>query len=121
MRGTGLRLDPSGFIAVGAGLEVANHRGVFAAGDAVRFGPRDLPKAGVYAIRQGPVLATNIRRALHGDPPLPYRPQRDALVLMSTGGRHAVGIRSGVVVEGDWVWRLKDWLDRRWVARYRCP
>ena len=119
LHGTGLPLDPSGFVAVGAGLDVRGRPGVFAAGDAVRFGPRDLPKAGVYAVRQGPVLAGNIRRALAGDPLRPYRPQRDALVLISTGARHAIGTRNGVVVEGDWVWRVKDRLDRRWIQRYR--
>ncbi len=119
LRGTGLPLNPWGFIAVEAGLDVRGHSRVFAAGDVAQFGPRDLPKAGVYAVRQGPVLAGNIRRCLAGDPPVPYRPQREALVLMSTGERHAVGTRNGLVVEGDWVWRVKDWLDRRWVRRYQ--
>ena len=119
LHGTGLPLDPSGFIAVGAGLDVRGHPGVFAAGDAVHFGPRDLPKAGVYAVRQGPVLAGNIRRAVLAKPPRPYRPQCETLVLISTGDRHAVGTRDGVVVEGHWVWQVKDWLDRRWVKRYR--
>jgi len=118
LHGTGLPLDPSGFVAVGAGLGVLGHPRVFAAGDAVHFGPRDLPKAGVYAVRQGPVLAGNIRRAVMGKPPRPYRPQRETLVLISTGDRHAVGTRNGVVVEGHWVWQVKDWLDRRWVRRY---
>ena len=37
---------------------------------------------------------------------------------MSTGERHAVGTRNGVTVEGDWVWWVKDQLDRRWIRRY---
>jgi len=121
VRGTSLPLDSRGFVTVAVGLDVPGHPGVFAAGDAVRFAPRDLPKAGVYAVRQGPVLAGNLRRAVLGQRPRPYRPQRETLVLISTGDRHAVGTRNGVVVEGDWVWRLKDWLDRRWVTRYQTP
>ena len=115
---TGLPLDAAGFIAVEAGLDVRGWSGVFAAGDVVSFGPRNLPKAGVHAVRQGPVLAGNIRRALAGLAPRRYRPQRHALVLMSTGERHAVGTRNGVTVEGDWVWWVKDRLDRRWIRRY---
>ena len=115
---TDLPLDAAGFIAVEAGLDVTGWPGVFAAGDVASFGPRDLPKAGVTAVRQGPVLAGNLRRALAGLAPRPYRPQRDALVLMSTGERHAVGTRNGVTVEGDWVWWIKDRLDRRWIGRY---
>ena len=115
---TGLPRDAAGFIAVGAGLDVVGCPGIFAAGDAASFGPRDLPKAGVYAVRQGPILAGNLRRALAGLAPRPYRPQRSSLVLMSTGERHAVGTRNGVTVEGDWVWWVKDRLDRRWIRRY---
>jgi len=33
--------------------------------------------------------------------------------------RHAIGTRNGVSFEGDWVWHFKDWLDRRWINRYR--
>ena len=115
---TGLPLDAAGFIAVEPGLDVRGWPSIFAAGDVASFGPRDLPKAGVYAVRQGPVLAANLRRALAGLAPRPYRPQRNALVLLSTGERHAVGTRNGVTVEGDWVWWVKDRLDRRWIRRY---
>ncbi len=104
---------------VDAGLNVRGWPAIFAAGDVAHFGPRELPKAGVYAVRQGPVLARNIRRRLADQASLPYTPQRDALVLMSTGERHAVGTRNGIVVEGDCVWQVKDWLDRRWVRRYQ--
>ena len=115
---TGLPRDAAGFVAVAAGLDVRGRPGIFAAGDMASFGPRHLPKAGVYAVRQGPVLAGNLRRALTGLAPRPYRPQRHALVLLSTGERHAVGTRNGVTVEGDWVWWVKDRLDRRWIRRY---
>jgi selenide,water dikinase len=37
---------------------------------------------------------------------------------VSTGERHAVGTRNGLVVEGDWVWRWKDWIDRRFMRKF---
>ena len=92
---------------------------MFAAGDTAAFGPRELPKSGVYAVRAGPVLADNIRRTLTGTALRPFRPQRDALYLVSTGERHAAGTRNGIVVEGDWVWRWKDWIDRRFMRRFQ--
>jgi len=91
---------------------------VFAAGDIAAFGPRDLAKSGVYAVRAGPVLADNIRRTLTGERLRSFRPQREALYLVSTGERHAIGSRNGLVVEGDWVWRWKDWIDRRFMRRF---
>jgi len=69
-------------------------------------------------VRAGPVLADNIRRALTGRPLRPFRPQRRALYLVSTGERCAVGTRNGLVVEGAWVWRWKDFIDRRFMRRF---
>src|SRR6516162_4007610 len=100
-----LPLDARGFLRVDETLRVAGHENVFAAGDTIAFSGRDLPKSGVYAVRAGPALADNIRRALTGRPLRRFRPQRQALYLVSTGARHAVGARNGLVVEGAWVWR----------------
>jgi selenide, water dikinase len=114
----GLPLDARGFLEVEDTLRVAGHDGVFAAGDTIAFKTRELPKSGVYAVRAGPVLADNIRRALTGRPLRLFRPQRRALYLVSTGERCAVGTRNGVTVEGAWVWRWKDWIDRRFMRRF---
>src|SRR5262245_54819717 len=85
----GLPLDAAGFLAVDDRLRVVGHEDVFAAGDTISFAARALPKSGVYAVRAGPVLADNIRRTLTGKPLRPFRPQRDALYLVSTGDPYA--------------------------------
>jgi selenide,water dikinase len=118
LKDTGLAVDGEGFIRVSPTLESVSHPGVFAAGDVAAVEGHKLPKSGVYAVRQGPVLADNIRRALTGQALAPYKPQSDALYLVSTGERHAVGTRNGFVVEGNWVWRLKDWIDRRFMRKF---
>jgi selenide,water dikinase len=114
----GLPLDALGFLAVDETLRVVGHGDVFAAGDTISFSARPLPKSGVYAVRAGPVLADNIRRTLTGKPLRPFRPQRDALYLVSTGEPYAVGTRNGVAFEGAWAWRWKDWIDRRFIRKF---
>ncbi len=118
LRGTGLATDAGGFVTVDGELRASGRHDVFAAGDVAAFAPRDLPKSGVYAVRAGPVLAHNLRATLLGWPLRRFRPQRQALYLLSTGGRHAVGTRNGVTLEGDWLWRWKDRLDRSFVDRF---
>ncbi len=115
---SGLALDARGFVQVDEYLRVAGQSDVFAAGDTVAFLPRSLPKSGVYAVRSGPVLAENIRRTLTGRPLKRFRPQRDALYLVSNGEKFAVGARNGLVTSGAWVWRWKDWIDRRFMHKF---
>lgn len=116
---TGLALDPHGFVAVDASLRAVNDERVFAAGDVAAVLPYPREKAGVFAVRQGPPLARNLRRALEGKPGLPFVPQRRFLSLITTGDRQAIASRGGLFAQGPWVWRLKRWIDRRWMRRYQ--
>ncbi len=118
LRQTGLPLTPDGFIKVGASLRVEGAEDIFAAGDVIAFGPRALPKSGVYSVRAGPVLAENIKRLLTGRPLKAYKPQRRAMYLLSAGTKTAVGTRNGLVFSGTWVWRWKSRIDRRFMARF---
>ncbi len=118
LKETGLTLDDRGFIVVGSTLQSVSHPEVFAVGDTATMVDHPRPKAGVYAVRQGAPLDRNIRLMLQDRPPRPFRPQSEFLSLVSTGHRHAVASRNGRSVAGAWVWHWKDWIDRRFMARF---
>lgn len=116
---TGLPLDQHGFLKVDETLRVVGRDDMFAAGDIISFAARGLPKSGVYAVRAGPVLADNLRRTVTGQSLHRFRPQRDALYLVSTGDRRAIGTRNGLTFGGAWAWRWKDWIDRRFMRQFK--
>jgi selenide,water dikinase len=79
---TGLKLDAHGFVEVDATLQSTSHPGVFAAGDVASLRGFSLPKAGVHAVRQGPTLSGNLRRAVSSELLQPYKPQSQVLSLI---------------------------------------
>ena len=115
---TDLDLDSDGFVLVGRTLQSRSHADVFAVGDVATIDGIQLPKSGVYAVRSGKPLADNIRALLEGRALRNHRPQSDALYLISTGDQFAVGTRNGITFDGRWVWRWKDWIDRRFMDKF---
>jgi NADH dehydrogenase FAD-containing subunit len=117
-RDSGFATDERGFFLTNDCLQSTSHADVFAAGDCASRQGRDLPKAGVFAVRAAPILAANLRAAMTGAPLAAHRTGKRYLALISTGGRNAVGFWNGFAWDGAWAWRWKDRIDRRFVAKY---
>ncbi|WP_040486158.1 selenide, water dikinase SelD [Lutibaculum baratangense] len=115
---TGLELA-EGFVSVDRAFRSVSHDFVFAVGDTATVVSDPRPKAGVFAVRAGPPLEANLRRAARGLPPRPFRAQRHFLSLISTDDEHAVASRGPFAAEGDLLWRWKDRIDRRWMRKYQ--
>lgn len=115
---SGLACSEQGFVSVGANLRSASHSAIFAAGDIVERIDRTLPRSGVHAVKAGPVLAANLHAALNGGPLREYQPNKQTLYLLATGDRRAILSWGGFSATGRLAWRLKDWIDRMFVANH---
>jgi pyridine nucleotide-disulfide oxidoreductase family protein len=118
LQGSGLALDERGFVLTGPTLQSRSHDAVFAAGDVATRADAPHAKSGVYAVRAGPPLALNLRRAVAGGALLPHQPQPRTLNLVSCGARRAIVSWGGLGLAGRWAWWWKDRIDRAFIARY---
>ncbi|MSP93519.1 MAG: selenide, water dikinase SelD, partial [Myxococcales bacterium] len=114
-----LDLDADGYVRVTPALQSPTAANVFAAGDAATVIGAPRPKAGVFAVRQGPLLARNLRAAARGDRLASWRPQREALALIAISAAQALAVRGAWCAVGPAWMRLKRWIDERFVASYR--
>jgi selenide,water dikinase len=113
----GLAVDDAGFIRVDDSLRSLSHENIFAAGDVASL-PTPRPKSGVFAVRQGKVLANNLRAAATGASLRRYRPQKRFLGLVSTGDPYAVASYGNWSYESAALWKIKDWIDRGFMRKF---
>lgn len=108
-----------GFLAVRPTLQTTADFPVFAVGDSASFEQAPVPKAGVFAVREGPVLWDNIQRLFAGRELRPYLPQRGFLSLLSTGDGRAIADYKGFSTHSAWAFRWKDHIDRKFMRMYQ--
>lgn len=105
---------------VTATLQHPDHPRLLGAGDAVRFGAEGLPRLGVYAVRQAPVLLDNLV-ALHTDgSPRPFSPPPTVLTAIDLGGGDAVVTYGERWLAGLPALAVKRVLDEWYLRRHRA-
>lgn len=119
-RNSNLPTNVQGFVRIDDELRIHGYKNIFAAGDCCDFAAAALPKAGVFAVRQGPVLFNNIKAVLAGKTRLKkYKPQKDFLKIMVSGDNHAIANYKNFYLKGWLSWKLKDHIDRRFMRRFQ--
>jgi selenide, water dikinase len=119
---TDMPRDPAGFLSIRPTLQLLDDDAVFAVGDCATSLDYPRPKSGVFAVRQGPVIADNLRRRAEGHDAKPFVPQTQFLSLISLGQKRAIASRGPFSAAGAWAWLLKDRIDRSFMDNFnRLP
>ena len=106
-----------GFITIGPTLQ-SSDPAIFAVGDCAHMAANPRPKAGVFAVRQAPVLTYNLRAILSGGDLQSYTPQGDYLKLISLGKKSALAEKFGTALLGSLLWQWKDRIDRKFMDQF---
>lgn len=116
-----LPTDDRGFILTDSTLKTVAGYPVFAVGDSGSLVESPTPKAGVFAVRQAPILWHNLKAMLTGQPLRPFIPQTDFLKILNTGDNAALLEYKGFSVQARWCMKLKTVIDKRFIAPYQAP
>lgn len=119
VRTFGLPVDEAGALLVDRTLRSVGDPAVYGAGDCIALVDRKLPKIGVYAIREAPVLYRNLLAALGQGEPRRFEPQQRYLWIMNLGNGTGLAARGSFWWQGRLAFRLKDWIDRRFLRAYQ--
>jgi len=117
---SGLPADPRGFLWIDDSLRSTGDARIFAVGDCGTLASHpSTPKAGVYAVREAPVLWRNLLATARGLPLAGYEPQRGFLSILNTCDGRALLRYKGLISWSRWAWRLKDRIDRGFMHKYQ--
>ena len=119
VRESNLQKDKNGFFLVNSYLQTLDYSSIFASGDTASIINTKIPKAGVYAVRQGELLARNISNYLQKKKLVKYQPQKNFLKIISTGKPYAIFCWRGLVFKGYFFWWFKNKIDNRFLNKYR--
>lgn len=124
----GLPVDKDMFIKVNNHLQCITFPEIFAVGDCANIVKQpNNRKAGVHAVKQGPLLKENLTRAvnqlrengmIHSKELKSYKPYPINPLIISTGHSEAIWISDGIWFHGSLMLRLKHFIDKRWIGTY---
>lgn len=113
-------LDSRGFMLVNDYLQNERYPELFGAGDCVTLkNHMHLPKLGVYAIKEAPVLWKNINHFINQEKLKPFKPQKYYLSLISMGNKRGILTYGKFAIMSRWAWHLKTWIDSGYMKKFK--
>jgi pyridine nucleotide-disulfide oxidoreductase family protein len=119
-KASGFTVDNAGYMMVNRYLQSVDYPFIFGAGDCISFSDFEyVKKVGVYAIKEAPYLINNILKFIKNEELKEYIPQMDYLAIISAGNKKGIMQYKNTANIGSLSWKLKDFIDRRFIKRYK--
>ncbi len=118
-RDSGLPTGNDGGLLVNGFLQCVGHPELFGGGDCISLEGTPLARVGVYAVRQNRILHRNLLAFLEGGPLGRFDPGRAYLTILNMGDGRGIFRRKELVWDGPFAFRLKDFIDRRFMERFQ--
>ncbi|MGA2405000.1 MAG: FAD-dependent oxidoreductase [Syntrophobacteraceae bacterium] len=119
-RDSGLPLGQDGAgLLVNRRLQSVAYPELFGGGDCISLEGHRLARVGVYAVRQNPVLHCNLMAALEGAEMKVFSPDGSYMLIMNMGNDRGILWKNGWVFHGRLAFVLKDFIDRRFMNKFR--
>ena len=120
---TGLPSDPKRGLRINRNCRSISDSRIFAAGDCAAMEGYQLPKLGLFSVRQASCIHANLIATMDAKPLRAYRPQTRYLTILNLGDGTGLAIRGSLWWHGRISLWLKDFIDRRFLGAYRrrCP
>ncbi len=119
IKDSGLNVDRRGFVEILPSMQSSSHSFVFAAGDVSSLKGYNLAKSGVYAVRAARFLLANIKAYIQDKPQKLWKPNLTPLALIGINGKSAVAAKGSFGFRANFLWWVKDWIDRRFMDQFR--
>jgi NADH dehydrogenase FAD-containing subunit len=116
---SGLPTGSDGGLLVNKYLQSVLFPNIFGGGDCISFKNRHLEKVGVYAVRQNPILLENLINFSTDKPLMPFKPQKDFLVILNMGNGQGLLKWKDFVFKGITAFWLKDFIDQKFMKKFQ--
>ena len=116
---SGLSTTEDGSMVVQSTLQSIDDPSIFGAGDCIFIQETPLPKLGVFAVRESPILLHNLQSFVEGKPLRNYDPQKRYLSILNLGGGTALALWGKFYWFGKLSMILKEYLDLSFLKKYQ--
>ncbi|HYQ47817.1 MAG TPA: FAD-dependent oxidoreductase [Thermodesulfovibrionales bacterium] len=116
---SGIPVGADGGLLVNSFLQSVRYPEIFGGGDCINLDDFRLPRVGVYAVRENPVLYHNLLASLKGSELRTFVPQKQYLLIFNMGDDRGIFWRGSLVWEGRLAFRLKDYIDRKFMRKFQ--